>query len=357
MNIKLLSEEINAVIQRHYDSAIAALIVVIIGIMVIPVPAWLMDLLLSVNITVSVFILLISVYVSSPLKIAAFPALLLITTLMRLSLNISSTRLILLNGYAGEVISAFGQFVVGGNYVVGGVIFLIITIVQFIVIAKGAERVAEVAARFTLDAMPGKQMSIDADMRAGLITIEEARKKRRTIERESQFYGAMDGAMKFVKGDAIAGIIIILVNIIGGLIIGTVMKKMALGDALRTFTLLTIGDGLVSQIPALIISTAAGIVITRVASEEDNMHLGKEIGTQLFAQPRALAITAVLLAGFAVAPGLPALPFLLLSLLTGIVAVVVMRMNKKTAVRKSETGADASRFLWLFQSSWNCLLH
>ena len=331
MNRRFRMDEINDFIRKYYDVMVAMIIVMIIGIMVIPVPAWLMDILLSVNITVAVSILLISIYTSSALKIATFPSLLLITTLLRLSLNISSTRLILLNAYAGEVIKAFGQFVVGGNYVVGAVVFLIITVVQFIVIAKGAERVAEVAARFTLDAMPGKQMSIDADMRAGLIDIEDAKKRRRNLERESQFYGAMDGAMKFVKGDAIAGIIIILVNIVGGLLIGVVMKGMAIGDALRTFTLLTIGDGLVSQIPALIISTSAGIVITRVASEDENMHLGKEIGIQLFAQPRALAVTSMLLFGFALVPGLPALPFLFLALLSGVVSAVLIKMRHKSS--------------------------
>ncbi|MCE9624055.1 MAG: flagellar biosynthesis protein FlhA [Deltaproteobacteria bacterium] len=239
---------------------------------IIPLPTWLIDILLTVNITIGILILLVALYISDALKIASFPTLLLITTIFRLALNISSTRLILSQGHAGEVIQAFGSFVLGGtsmkSMVVGIVIFLIITLVNFIVIAKGAERVSEVGARFTLDAMPGKQMSIDADLRAGIINMEQAMERREILQRESQMYGAMDGAMKFVKGDAIAGIIITLINLIGGFIIGVMLRDMPLVKAVQTYSLLSIGDGLVSMIPALVISIAAGVVVTRVACRD-----------------------------------------------------------------------------------------
>lgn len=329
----ILERDYNELISRYGDIILALLIVLLISMMVIPVPAWLMDILLSLNITIAVSILIISLYISESIRIATFPAILLITTLFRLSLNISSTRLILLDGYAGKVINSFGQFVVGGNYIVGAVVFLIITVIQFIVIAKGAERVAEVAARFTLDALPGKQMSIDADLRAGLIDIEEAHRRRRKLEKEAQFYGAMDGAMKFVKGDAIAGIIIIIVNIIGGLLIGFIMKKMVLLEALQTYTLLTIGDGLVSQIPALIISVSAGFIITRVTSDDFETNLGKEILNQILTQPKAFVIISILLVGFATIPGFPPIPFIILAVATGLVA---FNLKKKRKIEASE---------------------
>ena len=224
--------------------------------------------MLAVNISLALLVLLLTISITESLQLSVFPSLLLIATLFRLALNVSSTRLILLHGFAGRIIEAFGNFVVGGNYVVGFVIFLILVVIQFVVITKGAERVAEVAARFTLDAMPGKQMSIDADLNAGLITDTEARRRRREIEREADFYGSMDGASKFVKGDAIAGIIITVINILGGLAIGIGQQGMALAEALQRYTLLTVGDGLVSQIPALLISTATGIIITRAASDK-----------------------------------------------------------------------------------------
>src|SRR5262249_3698188 len=253
-------------------------------------------------------------------QIASYPTILLITTLYRLALDISATRLILLQGDAGDVIRAFGMFVVGGNFVVGAVIFLIITLVQFIVVTKGSERVAEVAARFTLDAMPGKQMSIDADMRSGKIDFEQASKKREVLTRESQFYGAMDGAMKFVKGDAIAGIIITLINIIGGLIIGVAMRGLGLREAVQTYSILTIGNGLVSQIPALLISISAGMVVTRVASEVPDSNLGKDVATQILAQPKAIAIAASFLFILALVPGLPKITLLVIGGLTGAIA-------------------------------------
>ncbi|NOY93075.1 MAG: FHIPEP family type III secretion protein [Deltaproteobacteria bacterium] len=306
--------------RRFADAALAALVLLIVAMMIVPLPTGLLDILIASNISLAVLMLLTAIYISGGLSFTAFPTVLLITTLYRLALNVSSTRLILLQADAGNVIYAFGNFVVRGNYVVGGVVFLILTLIQFLVIAKGSERVAEVGARFTLDAMPGKQMSIDAELRAGSFSQEEARKKRSDLQRESQFYGAMDGAMKFVKGDAIAGIVITIVNILGGLAIGVGQRGMSALDALQTYGLLTIGDGLVSQIPSLLISTAAGLVVTRVASEDENGSLGGDVAKQIFGDRRSLAIAAVFLLALAVVPGLPALPFLVLSTTFGVLA-------------------------------------
>jgi len=292
------------------DAVLAGLVMAVVGLMVVPLPTWLLDLLIASNLAASVVILLVSMYVSEALKIASFPTLLLITTLIRLSLNVSSTRLILLQADAGDVIRAFGQFVVRGNYVVGAVIFLILTIIQFIVIAKGSERVAEVGARFALDAMPGKQMAIDAELRSGAIDGTEARARRRSLVRESQFYGAMDGAMKFVKGDVIASLLITVVNILGGLAIGIGQKGLEPVAALKRYGLLTIGDGLVTQIPALLIATGAGVLVTRVASEEADTPLGAELASQLFGQPQALRVGGFFVVLLALIPGLPTLPFL-----------------------------------------------
>ncbi|MFO7180581.1 MAG: flagellar biosynthesis protein FlhA [Pseudomonadota bacterium] len=295
---------------RGADAALAALVIAVVGLMVVPLPTWLLDLLIASNLAFSVVILLVSLYVSDGLKIAAFPTVLLLTTLVRLALNVSSTRLILLQADAGEVIRAFGQFVVMGNYVVGGVIFLVLTIIQFVVIAKGSERVAEVGARFTLDALPGKQMAIDAELRSGAIDGNEARARRHKLARESQFYGAMDGAMKFVKGDVIASVLIALINLLGGLAIGMLQRGMDASAALKRYGLLTIGDGLVSQIPSLVLATAAGILVTRVASEDPDRPLGAELAAQLLGQPRALAVASGFVLVLAAIPGLPALPFL-----------------------------------------------
>src|ERR1700688_710516 len=253
----LLSGDLTAVLTRFSDLILVACVGAMVGMMIVPLPTWLLDILLTVNITIAVTVLMVSIYISSGTQLASYPTILLITTLYRLSLDISATRLILLQADAGEVIRSFVMFVVGGNFVVGAVIFLIITLVQFIVITKGAERVAEVAARFTLDAMPGKQMSIDADLRAGIIDQQQARELRLGLAKESQLYGAMDGAMKFVKGDAIAGIVIALINIAGGILIGKLMLGMDTMGAVHTFSLLSIGDGLVTQIPALLISITA----------------------------------------------------------------------------------------------------
>jgi type III secretion protein V len=294
------------------DVVLAALVVSVVGLMIVPLPTWTLDLLISTNLSASVVVLLVVLYVPDAIGIATFPTLLLLTTLFRLSLNVASTRLILLQANAGQVIKAFGTFVVRGNYVVGAVVFLVLTIVQFIVVAKGSERVAEVGARFVLDAMPGKQMAIDAELRGGTIDGAEARRRRRLLQRESQFYGAMDGAMKFVKGDVVASIVIVVVNLLGGLAIGVVMKDMPAADALRRYGLLTIGDGLVTQIPALVLSTAAGVLVTRVASEEDQTPLGDELARQLLGVPKAFQVASVFVLLLAAVPGLPTLPFLVI---------------------------------------------
>jgi type III secretion protein V len=328
---EILRGNLSGVLTRFADLILVALVGIMIGLMIVPLPTFLLDIFLTINITVAVTILMVSIYISSPTQIASYPTLLLITTLYRLSLDISATRLILLKADAGEVIRAFGMFVVSGNFVVGAVIFLIITLVQFIVITKGAERVAEVSARFTLDAMPGKQMSIDADLRAGIIDFHQARARRENLSRESQFYGAMDGAMKFVKGDAIAGIVITLINIIGGLIIGIAMNDMSAMEAVQTYSILTIGNGLVSQIPALLISISAGMVVTRVASENKDSNLGKDVAGQILGQPKAIAVASGLLTIMAIIPGLPKIPFFILAALTGSLAYGLFRAEKMTA--------------------------
>ncbi|MDI3521890.1 MAG: flagellar biosynthesis protein FlhA [Bacillota bacterium] len=299
------------------DLGVSIAVVAVVGMLIIPLPTWLLDLFLTFNITFALTVLLVTMYVRRPLEIAVFPSLLLIATLFRLALNVSSTRLILLQGYAGQVIQAFGQFVVGGNPVVGFIVFLILVVIQFIVITRGAERVAEVAARFTLDAMPGKQMSIDADLNAGIITEDEARARRQEVRREADFYGAMDGASKFVKGDAIAGIIITLVNILGGFVIGALQGNMSLTEVLARYTLLTVGDGLVSQLPALLISTATGIIVTRAASEGN---LGQDLTAQVFGEPRVLGVAAGLLAVLGLVPGLPHVAFFVLAALFAFLA-------------------------------------
>jgi flagellar biosynthesis protein FlhA len=322
------------------SSAMVAMgVIAILMVMIIPIPTFLLDILLSFSITFSIIILLMSMYVLKPLQFSVFPSVLLMITLLRLSLNVASTRLVLLHGNegteaAGQVIKAFGTFVVGGNYVVGLIVFLVLVLINFVVITKGATRVAEVAARFTLDAMPGKQMSIDADLNAGLITDTEARRRRAEIEQEANFYGAMDGASKFVRGDAIAGIIIVFVNIIGGLIIGVLQKGMAIADAGRNYTLLTIGDGLVTQVPALIVSTAAGILVTRTAASTE---LGEEVKTQLFMQPRAIATASIMLFIFALIPGMPKISFLIVSAIIGLLAYRVINVISKEKQKEEAT--------------------
>ena len=316
----------NNMISRHSDIIVALGIISIVIMMIIPLPTALLDVLIVFNITCSLTILLVSMYNKEPLDLSVFPSLLLVMTLYRLALNVSSTRLILLNADAGRVIEQFGQFVVGGNVFVGFVIFLILVIIQFIVITKGAERVAEVAARFTLDAMPGKQMSIDADLNAGLITEDEARERRMKIQREADFYGAMDGASKFVKGDAIAGIIIVIINVLGGMAVGLFQKDMGgIQEVAQVYTLLTVGDGLVCQIPALLLSTATGIIVTRAASEHS---LGEDLTSQIFSNPKVMAIASGVLCFLAMVPGLPKLPFLLLGILAGVLAYSLYKRDK-----------------------------
>lgn len=321
-------------ISKSTDVIAAFGIVGIVVLMVIPIPAGWLDFLITLNITGSVLILMLSVFTKDPLEFAVLPSLLLIMTLFRLSLNLATTKLILLEAHAGEVIQQFGEFVIQGSPVVGFIVFCILVVVQFIVITKGAERVSEVGARFTLDAMPGKQMSIDADLNAGVITDQEARIRRKTIQQEADFYGAMDGASKFVKGDAIAAIIILLINIVGGLIIGIFTMDMPVMEALHTYTLLTIGDGLVSQIPALLISTATGLVVTRAASETN---LGEDLAKQLFRVPRALYITGVVLLALAVL-GLPKVPLLTLAC---VAAGLGYYLQKTTAVSAEQESAAA----------------
>ena len=300
-------------VSRSSDIVLAAALVGILAMLIMPIPPQVIDYLLSINIAASITLLMVALYIPGATHLTIFPSLLLITTLYRLGLNICITRQILLHAYAGQIVMAFGTYVMGGNFVVGAILFIIITLVQFIVITKGAERVAEVAARFTLDAMPGKQMSIDADMRAGTLDANQAREKRLALQKESQLYGAMDGAMKFVKGDAIASIIITTVNIIGGLIIGVAMMSMTAGDSAKTFGLLSIGGGLVAQIPALLIAITAGIVTTRVTTEGKESNLGKEISLQMLRQPKAVMIAAGITMGIGLIPGFPIAPFFLLS--------------------------------------------
>jgi type III secretion protein V len=318
-------------LNRNSDIVLACIIVAIIGLMILPLNPHIIDALIGVNLGLAIILLMTALYIKKAVSLYTFPALLLISTLFRLSLSIATTRQILLEGYAGEIIQTFGDVAISGNFVVGAVIFLIITIVQFLVVTKGSERVAEVAARFTLDAMPGKQMSIDADARSGNIDADDARRKRDMLEKESQLYGSMDGAMKFVKGDAIAGLIIICVNLLGGMGIGILMKGITAAEALQVYGTLTIGDGLISQIPALFTSITAGIIVTKVSSEE-SLHLGGDIGSQLLAEPKALLISGGVIAGFALMPGFPKPVFL------GIGALIagIGQAMKKAALQQAE---------------------
>ncbi len=317
--------DVGSIAKKYADILLAGLIMGVIGMMIIPLPTHVLDLLIVLNITIAVAMLMIVIYIKHALELTTYPTLILITTLFRLALNVSSTRLILLDGDAGDVIYAFGNFVVRGNFVVGAVIFLILTLIQFLVVAKGAERVAEVAARFTLDAMPGKQMSIDADLRAGAFDLEEAQRRRGRLGRESQLFGAMDGAMKFVKGDTIAGLIITVINIIAGIIIGITMMELSAAEAVQKFGILTIGDGLVSQIPALLGAMTAGIIVTRVGGDDENANLGDDIAKQVLAQPKAFAISAGLLFGIGLVPGLPTFAFMTMALAVGFMAYSLMR--------------------------------
>jgi len=327
MNVE---KKLFSLVTQRSDIIFALGTIGIIGILIIPLPSFLLDALLSFNLSSAFIIFLLTIYIKKPLDFSVFPSLLLLATLFRLSLNICSTRLILLHGYAGKVIQTFGYFVVGGNYIVGIIVFFILVIINFIVITKGATRISEVAARFTLDAMPGRQMSIDADLNAGLITEDEARKRRKQIERQADFYGAMDGASKFIRGDAIAAIIILFINIIGGLSIGILQNHMPIQEALQTYALLTVGDGMVSQIPALIVSTAAGIILTRTSSDS---HLATDFIKQILSQPWSIAIVSLLLFVCALIPGLPKLPLFSLAVLT-LGVFYITNHNLKIQIKK-----------------------
>ncbi|MHB9938601.1 flagellar biosynthesis protein FlhA [Clostridium sporogenes] len=320
-------------IKNNIDIIAAFGVVGIVLMIIIPLPSGLLDVLLALNITLSVVIILITMFTTEVLQFSSFPTLLLITTLFRLGLNISSTRLILRDAYAGKIIETFGSLVTGGNYVIGIIIFLIIVIIQFVVITSGASRVSEVSARFTLDAMPGKQMSIDADLNAGLIDEQGAKEKRQNLQKEADFYGSMDGASKFVKGDAVAGLIITFINIIAGIIIGVVMLKMDIGTAAQTYIRLTIGDGLVGQIPALLISTASGILVTRSGSDEN---LGTVLSKQLTGFPKVLAIASVVLLFLAMIPGLPHLAFLILAIANAVAAYLLFKEAKEQVIIQEE---------------------
>jgi flagellar biosynthesis protein FlhA len=342
----LYMEFLKTIIQRPQEYLVGLGVVIILAVMVMPIPAFILDLFLSFSITFALIILLVSIFMRGPLDFTVFPALLLIVTLIRLSLNVASTRIILLHGSegtgsAGKVIESFGSFVVGGNFVVGAVIFIILVMINFIVITKGSVRTSEVAARFTLDAIPGKQMSIDADLNAGLINEKEARNRRQMLEQEADFYGSMDGAIRFVRGDAIAGILITVVNILGGFGIGVFQQDMAISEAAQVYTLLTIGDGLVSQLPALVVSTAAGLVVTRATSEKN---LPGQLISQLLNQPYAFLIASAILFFFGMIPGLPHFPFFLMSIIAGLIGFNELKdTSRKTLIenRKKEEDAKA----------------
>ena len=326
------------VFSRFGDLVLAFLVVCIIGLLIIPLPTPMVDLLIAINLTISTVMLMLSLYLPRALAFSTFPSMLLFTTLFRLALNVTTTRLILLKADAGEIIYTFGNFVVGGNFIVGAVIFLIITIVQFVVIAKGAERVSEVAARFTLDAMPGKQMSIDADMRAGAIDQDTAKQRRNELAKESQLYGAMDGAMKFVKGDAIAGLIMTSINIVGGICVGVFMNGKEVGWAITKYGILTIGDGLVSQIPALLVSITSGVIVTRVG-DVDNKPLGQDIINQFFAQPKAILLGSLMLMCIGLIPGFPKLQIFGLAAFVAAVGYS-LKLKAKAAAEREAKGED-----------------
>lgn len=318
---------------------VPVLLLAMLAMMTLPIPPFLLDVLFTFNIALSIVVLLVCVYALRPLDFAVFPTILLVATLLRLALNVASTRVVLLHGHdghgaAGKVIQAFGEVVIGGNYVVGVVVFAILMIINFVVVTKGAGRISEVSARFTLDAMPGKQMAIDADLNAGLIEQEEAKKRRSEVAQEADFYGSMDGASKFVRGDAIAGLLILFINLIGGVAIGMIQHSMSFGDAGKVYALLTIGDGLVAQLPSLLLSTAAAIMVTRVSSSED---MGQQVNRQMFASPKALAISAAILIAMGAVPGMPHVSFIGLGALAGAAAYWIWhRQNKAKQVAEQE---------------------
>jgi flagellar biosynthesis protein FlhA len=330
------TKEVGGAVAAHKDILIALILIGVISMMIIPLPPFFLDVLLTVMLALAIIIMLISMYIENVLDFSVFPGMLLIITLFRLGLNVATTRLILTEGEAGSVIHTFGTFVTKGNMVVGTIIFIILVIIQFVVITKGAGRIAEVAARFTLDAMPGKQMAVDADLNAGIITEQEAKERRRNIGREADFYGAMDGASKFVRGDAIAGIIITVVNIIGGFIVGMTMQDLSFQDSLKRFTILTIGDGLVTQLPSLMISTASGIIVARAASKQN---LGEEVMSQLSQSAKAMYTGAGFMGATALIPGMPTIPFLLLAAIVAGLAFLASS-KKKTDLATAESAKE-----------------
>src|SRR3972149_6411141 len=309
------------------EMALAIGVIGIFVVLIIPVPPFLLDMLITVNISATLLLLLVTLHAKGPLDLSTFPSILLFLTLFRLALNVAATRQILLHGFGGEVIASFGGFVVGGNIVFG---LVVIIVIQLVVITKGTTRISEVAARFTLDAMPGKQMSIDADLNAGLITEDQARSRRELISKEAEFHGAMDGASKFVSGDAIAGIVIVLINIVGGIVMG-MRQDMPISEAVQHYTILTVGDGLVSQIPSFIIATASAVIITKTSSSEN---LGKDLAGQLFTQPKAVAFAAGILGVFSIVPGLPKLPFMILAGFFGVLFFILRKSNKKILIEE-----------------------
>ena len=327
---------------RIAELAIAALVIAVVAMLIVPLPRLLLDLLLALNLGISVALLMAALVTPRPLQLSAFPTLLVVTTLFRVGLEVSVTRLILAEADAGAVVRAFGGAVVAGSLVVGLVVFAVITVVQLIVVARGAERVAEVAARFALDAMPGKQMAIDGELRAGAIDADTARRRRADLERESQLYGAMDGAMRFVKGDAIAAIVIVAINLVGGLVIGVGQRGMTAGAAIQTYSLLSIGEGLVAQIPALVVAVASGLLVTRVAATGDR-GIADDLGAQLGDQPRVLGGAAVLLVALGLVPGLPLAPFLVLGALAGAGAWLAARSRPRATAALDEPGAEPAR--------------
>lgn len=324
------------------DIALAVTTILIIALMIVPIPTRVLDVLMVLNISISVTILLVAMYISEPLQFAAFPSMLLILTLFRLSLNVASTKLILSLGvdFDGQLVQAFADFVTRGNFVVGIVVFAIVTLVQFMVVTKGSERVAEVAARFTLDALPGKQMSIDADLNAGIIDADQAKERREKLSKESTFFGSMDGANKFVKGDAVAGIVIVFVNVIGGLVIGSFQQGLPIGEAATVFTQFTIGDGLISQVPALLIAIATGLVVTKSASSQS---LGSDVRAQIFSQPKAFAVTSFVLFLFALVPGLPTIPFIMMSVAIGLASYLILKVSSGDAEDALEASEQSAK--------------
>lgn len=333
-----------AFLLKNNDVILAVGLVTIVAMMILPIPAEFLDFLLTINVALAIIILLVCLYTKEPLDYSSFPTILLIATLYRLGLNVSATRLILLHGHAGNVINAFGEFVVGGNYVVGFVIFVILVIINFMVITGGATRVAEVSARFTLDSLPGKQLSIDADLNSGLISEDEAKFRRRKLEREVNFYGTMDGASKFVKGDATAGIVIVVINIIGGFIIGMWQLKMNLLTSLSTYTILTVGDGLVSQIPALLISTATGLIVSRASGQDSS--LSEDIKNEMFSDPRVLGVVSGLLLFLGIVPGMPTIPFILIGALIGFFAYKKqqsIKQKEEDEIKQKETATKQEK--------------